>query len=280
MMSNSNYFDTSSLSSSSRESSVHSGTPTSSANTVRAGAASNSFSTRAKRGSESQGSSSGRDRKRRSVSSNSGNQSEDVCDTCKTLFRDCSAPKEDERKSRKIVKEKASREKQAQVLQKIEDLNENAYDLTQLKLQMPGNQKKSGLERDKQEILEVTFLVLDMQMQTMASNLSLEVMEKHRKEANDAILERVVKKESEGLYDGGLLASQSGNLACVHESRGLECKVPITCRKAEHRRNHDNNMARMLGSGITATTPTPAGAVLSIHSSRPASTQRRNHSNL
>jgi hypothetical protein len=39
MMANTNYFDTSSVSSSSRESSVYSGTPTSSTNTVRAGAA-------------------------------------------------------------------------------------------------------------------------------------------------------------------------------------------------------------------------------------------------
>lgn len=275
-MASNNYFDTSSVSSSSRESSVYSGTPSSSANTVRVAAASGSRSTRAKRGSESQGS--GRDRKRPSMSSNAGPLSEDECgswcDTCHTPFRNCSTPKEHERKGKKIVKEKAARNKQAQVLQKIEDLHDNVYDLTPLKPQMPGNQKKSGLEHDKQELFEVTLLVLDRQFQRMASNLSTDVLEQHRNEVNQAIRDHILAKGDDGLYKGSLLASESGTDACPHEGRGSQCDNPIPCRKRIHARNFADNLARITESLTAATAPT---VTLQLRSSRPASTPRRSN---
>jgi hypothetical protein len=91
------------------------------------------------------------------------------CDTCDSLFRDCSTPKEHERKSRKIVKEKADRGEMAGVLQEAEDLLENLFDLAELKKQMPGNHKRSGLFYDKQQITESWLLALSIVSRELAS---------------------------------------------------------------------------------------------------------------
>jgi hypothetical protein len=289
-MANNAYFDTSSVSSSSRESSVYSGTPSSSANTIRPGAASSSRSTRAKRGSESQGSGSGRDRKRPSMSSNAGPQSEDEfirwCDTCNSPWRDCSTPKEHERKNKKIVKEKAARGEMAGVLQEAEDLLENLFDLTILKGQMPGNQKKSGLAYDKQQLIETVLLCLNLLSHELASVLGPEAFADFSRRVSGAISELVVPTTNgEDLSELSLLASQSSGLACVHESRGVPCDAPIPCRKAKNARNCTSNMARIFGSATTTATSTPttpaATATLPVRPIRPASTpRRRNHSNL
>ena len=286
-MANLNHFDTSSVSSSSRESSVYSGTPTSSNNTIRAGAASSSRSTRAKRGSESQGSTSGRARKRPSVSSNAGPQSEDDfirwCDTCDSLWRDCQTPKEYERKSKKIVKEKASRERQAQVLQKLEDLLENNCDMTPLKLQMPGNQKKSGLLYDKQQVIEAVLIKTDMDTRMLASLLGQDEFDRYCDRVSRAIREHVAANDNEGPLARSLLASVSGaEVPCAHVSRALNCDTTIACRKARHTRNYNANLATEFGTATATTTPTPAAATtLPVRSSRPGSTpRRRNDSSL
>ena len=284
-MANNTYCDISSVSSSSRESSVFSGTPSSSAKTVRAGAASKSRSTHAKRGSESQGS--GRDRKRPSMSSNGGHQSGDEfrswCNTCDTPFRDCHAPKEHERKSRKIVKEKAARSEMAGVLQQAEDLLENIFDLKTLKGQMPGNQKKSGLGKDKQQLSETILLLLNMMPREIASVHGPEAFAKFSGRANEAIEKLIEAGDGELPIELNLLASASGEEPCVHERRGLHCDTPIPCRKLRSTRNCSSNLARILESATTTATPTPTtppAATQSVRSSRPASTPRRGHSNL
>jgi hypothetical protein len=283
MMPSNNHFDTSSVSSSSRESSVYSGTPSSSANTVRAGAASNSRSTRAKRGSESQVSGSGRARKRPSMSQ-SGSQSGDEfvrwCDTCDSLFRDCSTPKEHERKSRKIVKEKAARSEMAGVLQQAEDLLENVFNLNPLKKQMPGNQKKSGLTYDKQQDIETILLVLNILTRELALVQGPEAFEEFSGRTNKVIERLVTANDGELPVECSLLAAASGEDPCPHERRGLHCDTPIVCRKARHNRNYTNNMARIFEPGTTTTTPAAAAAAATLPV-RPASTpRRRNHSNL
>jgi hypothetical protein len=284
MMPSNNHFDTSSLSSSSRESSVYSATPSSSANTVRAAAASSSRSTRAKRGSESQGS--GRDRKRPSMPSNGGPQSDDEfmswCYTCNKHFGECSTPKEHERKSRKIVKEKASRGRQAAALQDAEDTLEYFCDLSPLKEQMPGNQKKSGLSYDKQQVIEAELVLLDIAIRTLASQLDPEAFAEFKAKADRIIRDQVAAKGGEGPIEGVLLVSGSGDQPCVHELRRMNCDTPIACRKERHAANCRINLARIFEAGTAATTPhipeTPAAAAtLPVRPSRPVSTPRRRH---
>jgi hypothetical protein len=220
------------------------------------------------------------------MSSNAGPQSEDEfirwCDTCNSPWRDCSTPKEHERKNKKIVKEKASRERQAQVLQKIEDLLENNYNLTPLKLQMPGNQKKSGLWFDKQQVIEIALLELDVNTRKLASVLSQEEFDEHIGEMNKLISEHALAKDNEGPLERSLLTSMSGAVApCAHVSRGLNCDTTIDCRKVRHARNYQNNVALHFGTVTTTPTPAAAAAALPVRSSRPGSTpRRRNRSNL
>jgi hypothetical protein len=223
------------------------------------------------------------------MSSNAGPQSGDEfirwCDTCDSIWRDCQTPKEHERKSKKIVKEKVSRKRQAQVLQKIEDLLELNYNMNPLKLQMPGNQKKSGLWFDKQQVIEIALLELDVNTRKLASVLSQEEFDEHIGEMNKLISEHALAKDNEGPLERSLLTSVSEvEVPCAHQSRGLPCDATITCRKVRHATNYNNNMALQFGTAGTATTTTPtpaAAATLPVRSSRPGSTpRRRNHSNL
>jgi len=274
------YLDNSSVSSSSRESSVYSETPTSSV-TAKAGLAYNLRSTRTKRGSDSHGSSSGRGSKR-PPTSKSGDEFFAWCDACKCLFRDCSTPKEHERKSKKIDKEKASRCRQALALQDAEDYLANLCDLSPLKPQMPGNQKKSGLAYDKQQIIEALLIVIDMQTRDHASLLGREASDELGRRMSQIIKQRVSTKGGEGaILQGSLLASKSGEERCMHELRLSNCDNPIKCRKARRATNWNNNRARIFASGDTAAstpTPTPATAAAAAATSLPmrSSHGRRN----
>ena len=222
------------------------------------------------------------------MSSNAGPQSGDEfvrwCDTCDSLFRDCSTPKEHERKSRKIVKEKAARGEMAGVLQEAEDLLENLFDLAELKKQMPGNHKRSGLFYDKQQITESWLLALSIVSCELASVYSPEAFREFRGRASGAIRELVTAAEGQGPVELSLLASGSGEEACQHEARGLRCDTAVICRKQRHARSFKFNMDLILGVDATTNTPTPAAAAaatLVVRSTRPASTpRRRNHSNL
>jgi hypothetical protein len=221
------------------------------------------------------------------MSSNGGPQSEDElrswCNTCDTPFRNCHAPKEHERKSRKIVKEKAARSEMAGVLQQAEDLLENIFDLKMLKGQMPGNQKKSGLGKDKQQLSETILLLLNMMAREIASVHGPEAFAQFSGRANEAIEKLIEAGDGELPIGLNLLASASGEEPCVHERRGLHCDTPIPCRKQRSTRNCSSNLARILESATTTAAPTPttpAAAAQSVRSSRPASTPRRGHSNL
>jgi hypothetical protein len=221
------------------------------------------------------------------MSSNAGPRSEDDfirwCDTCDSPWRDCRTPKEHERKSKKIVKEKASRERQAQVLQKLEDLLENNSDMTPLKLQMPGNQKKSGLLYDKQQVIEAVLIKADMDTRMLASLLGQDEFDRYCDRVSRAIREHVAANDNEGPLARSLLASVSGaEVPCAHVSRGLNCDTTIAYRKVRHTRNYNANLAMEFGTATATTTPTPAAATtLPVRSTRPGSTpRRRNDSSL
>ena len=285
-----NFFDTSSVSSSSRESSVYSGAPASSTNTVRVNP--NSRSTRTKRGSDSQGSNAERQSKRPSRSStnndrHSGDEFTSWCDTCNSPFSNCSTPKQHERKSKKIGKEKASRDSQAEVLQHFEDLLENNFSLTCLKLQQPGNHKKSGLVYDKQQVIESALVALNMYTRKLVSAVEPEDLEDFNAGVN-AVIEKVVttkgRDQAAALDEVSLLASASassgaaGGEVCVHVACGLRCDVPIACRKARRAGNYDANMKSIRDVGTVAASLTPvAGTALPTRSARPASPRRRRH---
>jgi hypothetical protein len=206
----------------------------------------------------------------------SGNEFVRWCDTCDTLFRDCSTPKEDERKSRKIVKEKASRSEMAGVLQQAEDLLENVFNLNPLKKQMPGNQKKSGLTYDKQQDIETILLVLNILTRELAMVQGPEAFEEFSGRTNKVIERLVTANDGELPAECSLLAAPSGEDPCPHDRRGLHCDTPIVCRKARHNRNYSNNMARIFEPGTTTAT-TPATATLPVRPSRPAPTLRRSN---
>jgi hypothetical protein len=151
------------------------------------------------------------------MSSNAGPRSEDDfirwCDTCDSPWRDCRTPKEHERKSKKIVKEKASRERQAQVLQKLEDLLENNSDMTPLKLQMPGNQKKSGLLYDKQQVIEAVLIKADMDTRMLASLLGQDEFDRYCDRVSRAQLVGF------GVWSGGAVCACVARIELRHHHR-------------------------------------------------------------
>ena len=148
----------------------------------------------------------------------------------------------------------------AEVLQKAEDLLELTFDLTCLKSQMPGNQKKSGLTWDKQQDMEAVLVVLNRLMSKLASVLGPEAYEEFTGSVNRTIIDRVAAKggAERGSYKGDLLGSASGDESCPHDRRGQHCEFPIMCRKTRHARNYTNNMDRIRESHAATETPTPS----------------------
>lgn len=198
----------------------------------------------------------------------SGDEVPSWCDACECPSDRCSSPKEHIRKSKKIDKEKAARNDMAELMQEGEDLVELIFDLTCLKLQMPGNQKKSGLTWDKHQDMESILVVLNKAMSKLASLLDPEDFEAFTEDVNRTIAYRVAAKggAERGSYQGDLLGSPSGDEPCPHERRGQRCEFPIACRKTRRASNYSHNMDRIRESHTTTTTttPTPTSAASAI----------------
>jgi hypothetical protein len=229
-------YDTSSVSSSSRESSAHPRGSVSSSTTAQPRA------TRAKRGSESQGSGSDRSSKRPSTRSPSDGAKDDMwCAICKCCPDECTNRKQHLQKPKKIVKEQSSRSAQAAVLQNLEDyaqicLKYNGVD----KKQQPGNQKKSGLTVDKKQGLSLTETILDESFQTLMSYGLFDEF------AERACLRHQANDKFEGLVPGSILAKESGEESCHH----VDCVTLIECRKAVRTAAFKENSPRITGSRL------------------------------
>jgi hypothetical protein len=230
---NDTVYDTSSVSSSSRESSAY---PLGSASSASAQKV-----TRNKRGSESQGSGSDRSTKRKSTRSGSdGPKDEMWCTICKCRADDCTNRKQHLPKTKKVVKEQSSRSAQAAVLQNLEDyaqicLKYNGGD----KKQQPGNKKKSGLTVDKKQGLSLTEIIVDETIQTMIG---------YGPQAFNDFRERVCLRHQandkfEGLVHGSILAKESGEESCHH----INCGTSIECRKEVRTSAFNENFPRIMG---------------------------------
>lgn len=243
---NDHVYDTSSVSSSSRESSVYPrGSISSSTTTTRA-----SRTTRTKRGSESQESNSDRWSKR---ATRSGTQSDlfdaDLqawCEHCKAPFANCLKPKEHMRKEKKIVKEKCARNDQAKVLQNLEDLLDFVCDWRPKKEQMPGNAKKSGLIGDKQQGLVGTFILFDMALREIGITGDLYGFLERSKPVVDA---HIASGSPHDLPAISLLAANdpSDEQRCQDDLRHRNCDNPIDCRKTTRRIYCRMNLERCIG---------------------------------
>lgn len=254
---NDHVYDTSSVSSSSRESSAYPHGSVSSSSTTRV-----TRTTRTKRGSESQGSNSDRGTKR---ISRSGTQSDlsDVerhawCDHCQAPFERCDNQKEHHRKVKKIVKEKSARNDQARVLQNLEDILELVCDWRSPKEQMPGNQKKSGLIGDKQHDLVSTAIHFDRAMAWIARHSDFNAF---LAETRPIVNSHIAGSSSQDLPTCSLLAANtpSDERCCRDDPSHRSCDNPIDCRKATRRMQCQINMGRcMSGSASRVRKRSPA----------------------
>jgi hypothetical protein len=233
-------YDTSSVSSSSRESSAHPRGSVSSSTTAQPRA------TRAKRGSESQGSGSDRSTKRPSTRSRSDGPKDDfMCVNCDCLSGECPEPKKHVHKPKKIHKEQTSRSAQAVVLQNLEDYAQIALDLNNDdKKQQPGNKKKSGLTVDKKQGLSLTEIIVDEGLQTIAS-LGAPAYEAF---AHRVQLRHQSNTKLSGLVPGSILSGPSGEDLCPHILARVKCDDQIQCRKDRRGGACHDNLARIMGS--------------------------------
>lgn len=235
--SNEYVYDTCSTSDSSRESSAYPRAPAPSTSTTKP------RSTRAKRGSESQGSSDDRKAKRPST-----NDSEIWCTDCECPFDDCSNPKTHKTKGKKILKEKHARGEHATILQNFEDMVQNVVHCEGKKLQQPGNKKKSGCNIQKKEIFVSTDILLDEAMWTIAS-LGRDPWKAFTERARRRVEAYDPDSCPTALPPGSLMADASGNDVCPHNARNQACQEPIECRKHRRAVNFPRNLERIMRSG-------------------------------
>ncbi|GAB7330235.1 hypothetical protein MBLNU13_g01893t1 [Cladosporium sp. NU13] len=250
--------DTSSDSSGSRESSTCPRNSYSSATTTKA------RSTRAKRGSESQGSGSDCGMKRPDIS-----KGELWCTDCECAVADCTSPKVHKARVKKIVKEKSSRSTQACILQGHEDLTQNALNFGGYKIQQPGNKKKSGMKYDKKEVLVSSQITMDVAVERIARRGRAEY-EGFIREARKRVEAHLVHGLQTALPAGSLMSGPDGEGPCVHELRNMKCEDSIECRKSRRSVQFNNNINQILDSAER-----PASHQLSAGGARSSSSTPR-----
>lgn len=241
VMNNDYAYDTSSVSSSSRESSAH---PRGSVSSTTA----QSRSTRAKRGSESQASGSDRSTKRPSTRARSNGGNDELwCVECHCCPKECTDPETHSFKLKKIVKEKSSRSAQAAILQNCEDLTQIALNVNVDKIQQPGNKKKSGLTVDKKQGLMITEIALDEGLQTIAG-LGHEQFNAFKQRVHLRTQERLTSECPSELPKGSLMAGRNGEEPCGH----TQCADPIECRKTRRSAPCNHNLNQLMASPMHA----------------------------
>jgi hypothetical protein len=236
--------ETSSISSSSRESSAHPRGPIPSATTAKP------RTNRMKRGSESQGSGHDHRAKRPSHSPQSDRDNGQTwCLECECCTTECSDPKIHAQRLKKIVKEKSARSAQAAILQKLEDLTQIALNFNVNKRQQPGNKKKSGLTVDKKQGLSTVEIIVDEALQTIAKYGPQEYLAfEHRVRCRTEAY--LLSDSPSELPAGSLLAGPSGEDSCQHV--GSRCE-PIECRKDRRSRRCKDNLHHLWGSSSNTT---------------------------
>lgn len=257
-------YDTSSVSSSSRESSAYPRCSVSSSTTTTR----ESRTLRTKRGSESQEPNSDRRSKRATRSETQPDLSDAKRQTFCETFDSCWDPKNHVRKVKKIVKEKSARNDQAKVLQHLEDTLEIVCNWRSPKEQKPGNQKRSGLVGDKQHDLVATFFGFDFALEWIARRDDLHAF---LQELRPRIDSHIASDSPQDLPAGSLLAARtvSEKRRCTDDPSHRSCDNPIDCRKAARRMQSQINLGHCMRDSAarvqkrSPTTGTSARASLS-----------------
>ena len=201
------------------------------------------WSTRAKRGSESQGSGS----ERRSIKRPDSSKGELWCTDCECAVAECTSPKVHKARVKKIVKEKSSRSTQASILQSHEDLTQNALNFNGYKIQQPGNKKKSGMEYDKKEILASSQIFMDEALQTIAGS-GEKAFHEFLSRLGGRVQHHITHGSATELPANSLLSGPDGEGRCLHEINKTKCDTPIECRKSCRSENYNNNIRRIIRS--------------------------------
>ena len=223
------------------------------------------WSTRTKRGSESQGSGSDRSTKRADSS-----KGEMYCEECECPIDDCSEPRVHKARVKKIVKEKSSRSNQASILQGHEDLTQNALNIRGYKIQQPGNKKKSGMLYDKKEILVSTQIALDEAIKTVARLGGPQGYDDWVRATSERIDTHLIHGSQTGLPANSLMSGTDGEGPCIHQLHRVKCEDYLECRKSTRSVHYKNNLNQILDSA-----PRSAAHQLSAGSRSSSSTPRR-----
>jgi hypothetical protein len=236
--------DSSSNSSGSRDSSAY---PSRSVSSTTAVNGRSTRSTRTKRGSESQGSGSDRSTKRPDSS-----KGELWCTDCECAVANCSDRKVHKARVKKIVKEKSSRSSQAAILQCLEDLVQTVLNIIGLKVQQPGNKKKSGMLYDKKQVLMSALIFLDTLLQAAADS-GVDYFNAVAEEARSRIQNHFLDDSTTELYAGSVMSGPKGESPCLHQHNRVKSDVDIERRKSRRAMHIKNNLKRRMSSAARPT---------------------------